>query len=181
MADVGHGVNPTYDGSRPGIDIPADLTPNGLYAAGGESFYFGLENPTAQTTISTQPGASNHYYTNPGVYSTYNLPGSAEGSLQTQPVDLSGYTAGDDPELYFNYYLNKGGPSGYDTAKVYVSDDGSTWTVLTPTPPTSNGLSDTGGKWVAASTAWRRSRATPTCRCASISAPPPPWTWATRP
>ncbi len=145
-ADVGHGVNPDYDGARP--DIPADLTPNGLSVAGGESFYFGLEDPTAGTTIAAQPGALNYLYTNPGLYDTYNLPDGAAGSLQTQPVDLSNYSAGDQPMLYFNYFLAKGGPKGYDTAKVYASADGSTWTELPGEATT--GLADSGGNWLQA-------------------------------
>jgi hypothetical protein len=136
---AGHGTLPTYDFVR------------NATTTGGESFYFGLENPNSGTCIDPQPGNANtgtgiyaYEVTNPGLYSTYNLPDGAQGSLETQPFDLSNYSAGDQPMLYFNYFLNDdtaAGGLGFDTARVFASADGSTWTQLAA-------LSDSAGNWL---------------------------------
>jgi hypothetical protein len=131
--DAGHTINPTYDLVRPTPSFPI---------AGGASFYFGLEDPTAATTISNQPGAMNYYFTNPAVYNTYNLPGGAAGSLVTQPFSLADYTAGDAPTLYFDYNFTNGGPTDnpHDTARVFASADEATWVGLAD-------LAGTNGTW----------------------------------
>lgn len=142
----GHGINSAPDDSR---NPQSANQPQ----AGNLSYYFGLESPTAAGTLVTstnattginttaQPGAAN-YATNPAVYGTYNLPGGAQGSLQTNSFSLSNYTAGDKPTLYFNYFLDTGlAQNGFkSSARVMVStDNGLTWSeVATNNPATAN-------------------------------------------
>ncbi|MCG2683351.1 MAG: GEVED domain-containing protein, partial [Planctomycetales bacterium] len=119
--DDGHDVNATYDLSRAEPPPPerAEL-PNG-----GFSYYFGYED------------AGN-----------YNAPGGAYGSLVTQTFSLEQYSEIDAPTLYFEYFLDTGGPEGFDTAQVFASADGVTWYVLGATLDNPDGnLLDTNGQW----------------------------------
>lgn len=145
--DPGHGINAAPDNSR---NAGSANQPQ----AGNLSFYFGMENPAAPGTIdvpgtatpqSLQPGAAN-YATNldpntgaNAVYNTYNLPGGALGSLQTNSFSLANYTYGDKPTLYFNYFLATQNASSttqnpgtmLDSARVFISaDNGKTWQML---------------------------------------------------
>jgi hypothetical protein len=97
--------------------------------SGGQSYYFGLENPAAITTISPQPGAGN-YQSNADVFNTYDLPGGAYGSLETDPFDLRGYSAADAPTLYFSYYYDAESSTIWDTARVFASVDGANWSQI---------------------------------------------------
>ena len=62
--------------------------------AGGDSMYFGLDSSK-----------------------TYNVAGSAHGSLISSTFSLAAYTSADCPTLYFNYYMDAGGPAGFDSAR----------------------------------------------------------------
>ncbi len=123
-----------------GRDNAADNQGHGLFdtptetraragSVGGTSFYFGnevdanednnrLENdPTAQGRLAT---------------------GGAKGTLMTKSLDLSNYSAGDQPALYFNYYLNTegrdfipGSQLARDAFRVYASGDDGQWILLT--------------------------------------------------
>ncbi|HEX5443508.1 MAG TPA: DUF4214 domain-containing protein [Pirellulales bacterium] len=145
-SDPGHGINAAPDNSR-------NASSANQPQSGNLSFYFGMENPAAAGTIdvpgttplqSLQPGAAN-YVTNVDannvnqVYNTYNLPGGALGSLQTNSFSLANYTYGDKPTLYFNYFLATQNASSstqnpgtmLDSARVFIStDNGKTWQML---------------------------------------------------
>jgi hypothetical protein len=126
--DPGHGIpaSPDLVGSR---DFPGTST------AGGNSFYFGLENThTLAGGNGTTTGITNSYQQQPqagGVGETghapgdffgspvpsvrienqrlldsYDVPGGAYGSLVSAPISLTGYTASDKPTLYFDYMLD---------------------------------------------------------------------------
>ncbi len=143
-ANPGHGINVAPDNSR----NPSSANQP---EAGNLSYYFGLENPNGAGVIDTtqsngtattfQPGAAN-YATNSSVYGTYNLPGGAAGSLQTNSFSLTNYTAADLPTLYFDYFLNSGMTQNSTTgwkssARVLVStDDGKTWNEVATNDPT---------------------------------------------
>jgi hypothetical protein len=124
-------------------------------AAGNTSYYFGLEqantvnidNPNALPSAYWQPGAQEYvpqgiggrdWTGNPSLYSSYNLPGGALGSLLTKEMDLSSYSASDKPTLYFNYSLDtdnvndvdKLGNGMTDSFRVFASSDGANWTLL---------------------------------------------------
>ncbi len=123
---------------------------------GNTSFYFGLEeantsridDPTslpssywqkdAQEYVPKSIGGRPDWTGNPSLYSSYNLPGGALGSLLTKEMDLSGYSASDKPTLYFNYALDTDnnndvdgiGGAMTDSFRVYASADGANWTLL---------------------------------------------------
>ena len=113
--DAGHGINntDTTDASRYTSDTSKQ------YAGGGTSFYFGLEDPRPNTTISNQPGASNFISQSSGVFQTYDLPGGAYGSLTTNSFSLAGYDPYDLPTLYFNYFADDQG--GLDSFRAFIS------------------------------------------------------------
>ena len=71
---------------------------------------------------------------NAALFDSYNVPGGASGSLISAPMSLVGYTAGDKPTLYFNYYLDTEGDDSTsdmrDSFRVYASTDGANWTEL---------------------------------------------------
>ncbi|MCD4726962.1 MAG: hypothetical protein K8R46_04840, partial [Pirellulales bacterium] len=119
--DDGHDVNPTYDMSR--VEPPPEEREE--LPDGGQSYYFGLED----------------------VYN-YDVPGGAYGSLVTQTFSLENYSKADVPTLYFEYFLDTGGPEGFDTARMFASADGVTWQVLGATLDNPSGnLLDTNGQW----------------------------------
>ncbi len=131
--DAGHGINTTPDLSR--------TATNGYPVAGKESYYFGIENPNNNTAIGQVAAVGNYQYQNAGVYGTYNAPGGAHGSLEsTTPFSLAGYTAQDVPTLSFDYYVDATGPAGYDTTRVFISDDGANWSLLDTLSGPNNGV-----------------------------------------
>ena len=139
--DDGHDVNATYDLSR-AEPPPAerDDLPDG-----GWSFYFGDETDKASDLYKDTP-----YLGDTGTPDgTYDAPGGAYGSLVTQPFSLQDYSKSDAPTLYFDYFLETGGPIAYcDTARVFASADGVNWYLLGATldNPEAN-LLDTNGQW----------------------------------
>jgi hypothetical protein len=156
---AGHGINATIDNSRNTTWIPAgglgsntDSRPLNE-SQGGISYYFGLENWTGNPSggldyitynnVDSQYGVlssrfqqnltsnSSQSGINSGLQGSYNLPGGAHGSLQTNSFSLATYSAGDAPTLYFNYLLQTDNGSGdstaatmTDSARVFVSTDG---------------------------------------------------------
>jgi hypothetical protein len=144
--DPGHGVNTAPDNSRNAFspNYPAPAQSN-------QSFYFGLEDPANNKTLSNQPGAAN-YITNTEIAQgwknegdnqpyqpNYNLPGGAYGVLTTNSFSLANYASADQPTLYFNYYLNTQGATStlqnlyqmLDSARLEISlDGGQTWDLL---------------------------------------------------
>jgi hypothetical protein len=135
-ADAGHGVDYAYDESR--------LLEN---RAGNTSFYFGYEGwqgATGQPQFGTNAHA-------PGTpTNTYDFPGGAHGELVSNAFSLAGYSEGDRPTLYFNYFLDteqpedQNNPTGAPTTilsaanrvnmrdafRVYVSGDDGVWKLL---------------------------------------------------
>ncbi len=161
--DAGHGIN-TTEGTSANPSVDNSRTPSTQFDTvsagteslttsenvGGASMYFGIEN--------YNPGAGGNYfqYDSGGQYgvessvsqqdltngistihNNYNVPGGTAGSLVTNSFDLEGYAPGDQPTLYFNYWLQTEGANGKnsntmrDSARVYVStDNGLTWDLL---------------------------------------------------
>ena len=120
-----------------GVDTDVSSTRTRLGTLGGASFYFGLEDPQLNTTISFQPGADG-FETNNGVYQTYDLPAGAHGTLTTEPFSLAGYSPSDKPTLYFNYFLETENVNSTvadfnamrDSFRVFGSADGANWLQL---------------------------------------------------
>ncbi len=123
--DPGHGVNVSFDGSRR------------TQQNGGNSLYFGFENPSdANRQIGNWTGVND-----PGAafYDTYNFPGGTAGSIVSNTLDLSDYSRGDKPTLYFNYYLetenanaNNPGDNNFmkDALRVFVAGNDGVWKLM---------------------------------------------------
>lgn len=132
--DAGHGVESIFDGSRTQDN------------AGGRSLYFGFEDPKKGSPV--QVGEWNGVFDlgNTGVasdydaarYNTYEFPGGAYGSIESNPLDLSNYSAEDKPTLYFNYRLateNANSDLGdgtvmRDSFRVFAAGDDGIWHLL---------------------------------------------------
>ncbi len=127
--DAGHGVEIAGDGSRTGR------------TQGGNSLYFGFAGSSNayfnNYTGVRDPNAHPNSAFNPN-YNSYNVLGGASGKVDSNPIDLRGYSAGDKPTLYFNYYIdtqdkNSGpGTTGpmLDSLRVYVSGDDGVWRLM---------------------------------------------------
>lgn len=130
--DAGHGVNIAFDGSRR------------TQENGGSSLYFGFDNPNDTqkqpgdfTGINNPIGSSPGY--DPARENTYDFPGGAKGSVVSNLIDLSNYSPGDKPTLYFNYYLktenaNDDNPGNStfmkDAFRIFASDSTGAWQLL---------------------------------------------------
>jgi hypothetical protein len=110
-------------------------------STGNQSWYFGFEDPRLTTTIVNQPGAANfisyttapnnYVYGNEAAFGTYDLPGGPYGSLVSNTIDLTDYTAADQPVFYFSYRYDAEADINYDTVRTFVSDDnGGSWTLV---------------------------------------------------
>lgn len=111
---------------------------------GTRSLYFGFRDSGAPTS---QQGQWGQLYD--GFYDqTYNLPGGAQGAILTNPIDLSNYSSGDLPMLYFNYLLETEGQNNdfqqtnrmRDAFRVYGAGEDGQWILLA----TNNSPSDQG-------------------------------------
>lgn len=142
----GHGINPSFDNSRPDPtqfdrQINDRLSNEG---EGGASLYFGLDewfvDPTDHYLTygeNAQLGLSQATHfdlsSNPEIRQTYNIPGGAYGSMYTNPFSLEGYSYFDKPTLYVNYFLqtenaNFNGNQMWDSARIFASqDNGVSW------------------------------------------------------
>ena len=142
--DAGHGINPSFDESRNNNNqFPVDLNGRGSNEqVGGASFYFGLDNwvPNPDTSrayftyngVNAQHGILSgdaHFDLATTTGGTYNAPGGALGTLQTNQFSLDTYALADKPTLYFNYILESEGRNSRtntmrDSFRVHISRDG---------------------------------------------------------
>ncbi|MFM8289090.1 MAG: hypothetical protein ACKOGA_20555, partial [Planctomycetaceae bacterium] len=127
-SDAGHGINRAFDNSRENSAAFDE-------AAGGTSFYFGVDSALQHGVVSAQTQAD---WASTMAF-TVNQPGGANGTLITpNSFSLVGYDATDKPTLYFNYFLGSEDAQGdlmsgsmRDSARVYLTtDDGATWQLL---------------------------------------------------
>lgn len=130
--DDGHGVNVSFDGSRR------------AQQQGGNSLYFGFEDPQDGTRqLGDWSGVNDPGGNFPGydatIYDSYDFTGGAKGSVVSNTLDLSDYSPGDKPMLYFNYYLatedsnaNNPGNTDYmkDAMRVLVAGTDGDWQLL---------------------------------------------------
>ncbi|HJT30698.1 MAG TPA: hypothetical protein VJ783_01440, partial [Pirellulales bacterium] len=128
----GHGVtDPAPDNSRVG----------NTNIGSTNSFYFGLDKPmlppsTYSSVEAPSPtvedlvkGTTNSLDNSVPNTKTFNAPGDVYGSLVTSPFSLAGYSAGDKPTVYFDYYLDTGMTNNSSanwiaSARVFISPDG---------------------------------------------------------
>ncbi|NLE39942.1 MAG: hypothetical protein GX621_18135, partial [Pirellulaceae bacterium] len=131
--DEGHTITVAPDESRQPMQEGSQDSGYGNY-----SYWFGLE----RSGTFEHPGARDYLDENPGVISTYDLPGGAKGVLTTSTFSLAGYQAQDLPFLYFDYFLETDGGTESnivtDSARVYISNDGVTWNLLVTNIDTPN-------------------------------------------
>lgn len=109
--DPGHGINPNFNGTREGVEGG-----NSLHFAYQDSAFGGLTSPAQDPlAVPRQDGQQ--------VANTYNFPGGAFGAIESNRFDLAGYSADDEPMLYFNYFLESDNET--DAFRVYViAEDG---------------------------------------------------------
>ena len=124
-------------GNEAGHGRPAnfDLTKGGNQA-GGNSLYFGFEPAGGNATA----GNWNRIYSNAATTNTYGFAGGALGAVESNPIDLRGYSVDDKPMLYFTYLAdteNSNGPNTdnapmLDAFRVYgVTADGTSILIAT--------------------------------------------------
>ncbi|MEC8555200.1 MAG: Ig-like domain-containing protein [Planctomycetota bacterium] len=85
------------------------------------------------------------------------FPGGAEGALESDLIDLSAYSASDEPHLYFSYNADRtdvslGEVNVLDALRVYAADDTGEWTQLA-----SNNANEAGPE-LFDSAEWRQAR-----------------------
>lgn len=99
--DAGHGVNEIFNGTRVGSNGGTSLAFN--YEAGAFSGNF----PSAERPVilNNDGSVSNPRQDGTAIEDTFNLPGGAKGAIQSNTFSLDGYSADDQPTLYFNYFL----------------------------------------------------------------------------
>ncbi|MFT5527119.1 MAG: hypothetical protein ACI9HK_005101, partial [Pirellulaceae bacterium] len=115
----GHGYDAAFDFSRDAERTNAN-----------RSLYFGYENPNVQPELGFGAGA-------PVNRGDYNFPGGAQGSIVSNEFSLVGYSAEDQPVLYFNYSLDTENAQGNltnqdmrDSFRVFVGGDDGAWSLL---------------------------------------------------
>ena len=95
----------------------------------------GIPAPPDQSVTTAQGGRS--YYFGSG--GNYNFPGGAHGSLVSNSFSLKGYSAADQPYLYFTYFLNgepddqdylPGSRQQPDSFRVFAGGDDGDWHLL---------------------------------------------------
>ncbi|MFK8115073.1 MAG: tandem-95 repeat protein, partial [Rubripirellula sp.] len=116
-SDPGHGSPATVDGVREQTD-------------GQNSLYFGFD-PNGNVVANSQPGDWRGELDPERSVGTYDFPGGAQGQVESFGFDLTGYSAGDIPLLYFNYLLDTEDANALidspdqarDSFRVYISSE----------------------------------------------------------
>ena len=129
--DLGHGIEDLYHDARLPDVLADDQTE--IRELGGNSLAFHFENNTAfrsnYSSFAEAPVQSiNNVIANPrddgtNVNVTYNFPGGARGEVQSNSFDLEGYASGDQPTLYFTYFLETDGIDSDDQTSTNPDDD----------------------------------------------------------
>ena len=110
--DAGHGFAAAPDGSR-------EATP------GGTSLYFGNQNDGRDAGNKNNSGFDD-WIIQANEQNNIDFPGGAQGDVVSNEFSLKGYSAGDKPTLYFNYFIETEDSNGADVAdsiRVYVGGD----------------------------------------------------------
>ncbi|MFG0254407.1 MAG: peptidase, partial [Rhodopirellula sp. JB053] len=129
--DEGHGINDAFHGARPDQgDANNSLVFNYTAGAFNDTNYTDGEEPVQGLGTANQ----NVRQDGQDVEGTYNFPGGAHGSVQSNAFSLAGYSADDLPTMYFNYFLETDGVDeetvddtnlfgeDQDSLRVYVVD-----------------------------------------------------------
>ena len=131
----GHGQQATFDGA-----IGSDQ------GDGGRSLHFGFEDPNG---TFKQPGDWSGVYDLPQFRNSYDLPGGAAGAIESNTIDLRGFTSDDQPMLYFNYWLDTEGKNAnasstpmLDALRVYGAGPDGVWQLISTNNSADNGVDD---------------------------------------
>ena len=151
--DPGHGIEPLFNGTRDPLN----------FQNGGSSLAFTYEANafSGNYPLGDQPVLfnANNTIANPrqdgtDVEDTFNFPAGAKGIVQSNSFDLEGFSAEDQPTLYFNYFLETDGfdedntdPDVFgedrDSLRVYVvTEEGVQHLVASNTTARDNFLAD---------------------------------------
>lgn len=128
------------DANVAGHGRPTNFNNSRETTTGDLSLRFGFANPNG---AFRQAGNWSQIYDITGFRNTYALPGGAMGALESDLIDLSAYSADDQPVLYFNYNLvtansqqnNDGSAAGdgraaLDSFRVYGAGEDGNWVIL---------------------------------------------------
>ena len=101
----------------------------------------GIEPSYDQTRVTSVPGGSSLHF-GAGETGTIDHPGGAHGSVETNEFSLVGYSAEDQPMLYYTYFLDTEDTAAVtdadgvvtsaalDTFRVFIGDDSGEWMLL---------------------------------------------------
>ena len=145
--DPGHGIDPIFNGTRAPVRGGNSLAFNYEAAAFANRFPSLAEQPVA---LDGAGNLLNPRQDGTSLERTYNIPGGAKGVIQSNLFSLEGYSSGDQPMLYFNYFLNaEPEPAGAqpddarDSLRVYVvTPDGAEHLVASNSTSRGPGLFD---------------------------------------
>ncbi|MFK7736414.1 MAG: GEVED domain-containing protein [Pirellulaceae bacterium] len=127
------------DGQRSGDDghgLPATPNDSREEFTGGQSLYFGFNNPGVNG-VGDLSGANAT-----GLADSYNFPGGAAGAIESASFDLSSVAPDDLPTLYFSYFFetedassdlatgNNANDYMRDSLRVYASGESGEWILL---------------------------------------------------
>ncbi|MEM6980445.1 MAG: cyclic nucleotide-binding protein, partial [Planctomycetota bacterium] len=127
--DAGHGQNTQFSRTRFGFTGGNSLAFN--YETNAFNGNYGPGEQPAQPEVPGGPATDR--LDGQIVRDTYNLPGGAKGTVQSNEFSLEGYAAADQPTLYFNYFLETDGVDSddldvgitgedQDSLRVYIID-----------------------------------------------------------
>ncbi|MEM8912546.1 MAG: PPC domain-containing protein, partial [Planctomycetota bacterium] len=102
--DEGHGQLTHFADSRVGFEGTNSLAFS--YNTGAHNGNYGLGEAPVQNVNGPNENVRQDGQT---VQNTYNLPGGAKGTVQSNEFSLEGYTAADLPTMYFTYFLETDG------------------------------------------------------------------------
>jgi hypothetical protein len=160
--DAGHGLDITFDGSvKPATADATEMEAK----TGNSSLYFGDPNALVQNRkVRGGNGSAN----------SYDAAGGAYGTVVSNEFSLKGYSASDQPVLYYNYFLDSeeaydnpfenAGRQVRDSVKVYIAGNDGNWELVSGdyqekfTDPLNNGLNSVGSRMWDSSGSWRQVR-----------------------
>lgn len=130
--EAGHGRVGNFNGS------------SDSHSGTNNSFRFGYADPNAN--VGMPQGNHSGIYDVSSRYNTIAAPGGARGAIESKVIDLSDYSANDQPMLYFNYRLetqNSNSQLGdnqpaLDAFRVYASTEDGQWILLATNNATEN-------------------------------------------
>ena len=119
--------------TTPNVNVPGTINELQSGVDQGRASQHGLASdsfiPPATGNLPSRPslgGQSSYRFGNDNgtVISTYDYAGGAHGTVISNEFSLKGYSSGDQPVMYFNYFVAAGAD---DALRVSVADNGGNW------------------------------------------------------